>query len=339
MRPAAQYTIAFALSLAVACGGDDLLLPGDGAATRIAIAGGDGQSGAVGATLADSISVLVSDATGRPVMGQPVAFVVTAGDGGVVSPDTALTGADGRAGARWVLGRDAGTQSAQAELVTREGEAPSVVFSASATPGSAAVLALVSGDRQTAPAGTALPDSLVVRVEDQFGNPVAGASVTWTVSGGGFVSSTRVTTPANGRAAVRRTLGLKPGEQGAAASVSGLDGSPMAFTHTATSTGGGGGDDDRIVRLSFLVQPSDAGKDERISPAVQVAAVNASGAPVSSAPGEVEVRLEQNPENAQLRGDRTRPLEGGAATFDDLKGDARGGGLHAHRERRNAAGG
>ncbi|MGH7630512.1 MAG: Ig-like domain-containing protein [Gemmatimonadales bacterium] len=435
MRPAAGCTIASAVALALACGGDDLLLPGDGAASRIAIAEGDGQSGPVGATLPDSISVLVSDATGRPVMGQPVAFVVTAGDGAVLAPDTALTGADGRAGATWVLGRDAGTQRAQAELVALEGEARSVVFSASAVPGSAAVLALVSGDNQTAPAGTALPDSLVVRVEDQFGNPVAGASVTWTASGGGSVSSPRVTTPVNGRAAVRRTLGPQPGEQAAVASASGLDGSPMAFTHTATGGGGGGGggdddarvtivsgddqngeagselpnplvirvtdgegraiggasvvwvvtegggfvqpvfgstdaggrastrwtlgpnpgrnrvsaavgglgtvefeargtkrdgdgggDDDRIVRLSFVVQPSDAEEDERLSPAVQVAAVNAGGTPVSSAPGEVEVRLGQNSENARLRGDRTRVFEGGVATFDDLKVTREGAG-------------
>lgn len=253
------------LTLTLACSGDDLLLPGDSAATRIAIAGGDGQQGAVGATLAESISVVVSDATGRPVMGQPVAFGVTAGEGAELIPDTALTGEDGRAGARWVLGRDAGTQRAAAELVTGEPDAaPSVVFSASASPGSAAVLAPVSGDNQSAPAGSLLPDSLVVRVEDQFGNPVAGTSVNWTVSGGGSVTPTHVTTSSSGRAAVRRLLGSQAGEQGATASASGLSGSPVTFSHSATTSGGGGGggnvsivsgDDQTAVAGSELPDP------------------------------------------------------------------------------------
>jgi hypothetical protein len=428
------YTLTSAFALA--CGGDDLLLPGDATATRIAIAGGDGQQGAVGATLAESISVLVSDVTGRPVMGQPVAFAVTAGEGAELNPDTATTGADGRAGARWVLGRDVGTQRAQAELVTGEPDAaPSVVFTASASPGSAAALVLVSGDDQSAPASSALPDSLVVRATDAFGNPVAGLSVAWAVTGGGSVSPALVTTGGNGRAAVRRILGNVPGSQGATASAGGVSGSPVAFSHTATTAGGGGDDDDdqgrvtivsgndqtgdvdkelrdplvirvtdqagrgisgaavvwvvtegggsakpvfgttdgsgrantrwtlgpqpglnrlsavvtglgtvnfeahgtrrgdddgddsddRIVRLSFLVQPSDSEEDERLSPAVQVAAVNVGGATVPSAEGEVEVRLGRNPEDARLRGDRTQRFAGGVATFDDLRVDKEGG--------------
>lgn len=324
MRPA--ILCALACALALACGGDDLLLPGDSTATRIAIAGGDGQEGAVGATLAESISVLVSDATGRAVMGQAVAFVVTAGEGAALIPDTALTGEDGRAGARWVLGRNAGTQRAVAELVISDPDpAPSVVFSASASPGSAAVLARVSGDNQSAPAGSLLPDSLVVRAEDQFGNPVAGTSVNWTVSGGGSVIPTRVTTASDGRAAVRRLLGSRVGEQGAAAAVSGLSGSPVTFSHSATRPGDDDADD-RIVGLSFLVQPSDAKEDERFSPPVQVAAVNAGGTPVASASGEAEVRLGRNPEGARLRGDRTRDLKDGVATFADLKVDKEGDG-------------
>jgi hypothetical protein len=374
--------------------------------------------------------VLVSDATGRPVMGHPVAFVVTAGDGATLTPDTTMTGADGRAGARWVLGRNVGTQRAKAELVTTESTAAgAVVFSASASPGSAAVLARVSGDDQSARAGSPLPDSLVVRAEDQFGNPVSGVQVNWTVTGGGSVTPARVTTAADGRAAVRRVLGSQVGEQGASASASGLSGSPVAFSHSATSGGGGlgGGDeanvtivsgddqtgppgaqlpdplvirvtdgdgngvsgasvvwavtegggsvqpaltvtdgggrastrwtlgpnegrnrvtaivagigsveleararrsggnddgDDRVVRLSFLVQPSDAKENERFSPTVAVAAVNAAGSPVASADGEVELRLgREEGDDARLRGDTRRRLEDGVATFPDLKVD------------------
>ncbi|MGH7517851.1 MAG: Ig-like domain-containing protein, partial [Gemmatimonadales bacterium] len=195
-----------------------------------------------------------------------VAFAVTAGEGAQLVPDTVTTGADGRAGARWVLGRDVGTQRAQAELVTGDpAAAPSVVFSASASPGSAAALVLVSGDDQSAPAGSALPDSLVVRATDQFGNPVAGVSVAWGVTGGGSVSAALVTTGANGRAAVRRILGNVPGSQGATASAGELSGSPAAFSHTATPSGGGGGDDDdsRVTIISGNDQTGEVDKELR----------------------------------------------------------------------------
>ena len=93
---------------------------------------------------------------------------------------------------------------------------------------------MVSGDDQTATAGTALPDSLVVRATDAGSNPVAGVTVTWTVTGGGAVSATTVTTGADGRSAVRRTLGPAAGPQSTMATAAGLDGSPVTFSATAT---------------------------------------------------------------------------------------------------------
>src|SRR5688500_4685052 len=105
-----------------ACSGDDLVLPHATAAARIDLAGGDGQAGAVGTALPESIAVLVSDATGRPAMGHRVAFVVLNGQGAELAPDTVTTGVDGRAGARWVLGREPGTQRARAELATAAGD-------------------------------------------------------------------------------------------------------------------------------------------------------------------------------------------------------------------------
>jgi len=56
--------------------------------------------------------------------------------------------------------------------------------------GDAARMESVSGDAQRGAVGTALGDPLVVRITDQFGNPVAGVSVTFAVgSGGGGGSS------------------------------------------------------------------------------------------------------------------------------------------------------
>jgi hypothetical protein len=278
---------ALALGPILGCGGDDLLLPGDGAATRIAIASGDGQEGAVGSILAESIAVLVSDATGRPVMGQPVVFASVTGEGAQLTPDTALTGADGRARAEWVLGQDPGTQTATAALALgTDDAAPSVLFSASASAGGAAALALVSGDNQTAPAGSTLPESLIVRVSDRFGNPVSGTSVTWTAFGGGSVSAAQVTTGANGRAGVRRSLGSQTGEQETRATVSGLSGSPVTFTHTATSSGGGGGggggDGSRVTIISGNDQSAPAGSE--LPEPLVIRVTDNAGRPVSGAP-------------------------------------------------------
>jgi len=80
--------------------------------------------------------------------------------------------------------------------------------------------------------GTALPDSLVVRVTDEFGNPVSDAPVEWSADRGSITPGT-VQTDADGRAAAQRILGGAAGTQTATASSPQLDGSPVTFTQTA----------------------------------------------------------------------------------------------------------
>ena len=92
-------------------------------------------------------------------------------------------------------------------------------------------LVLVSGDGQTAAVGSALADSLVVRVADTQDNPVPGVEVTWAVGGGGSISPASVTTDANGLAAAQRVLGSGSGPQTAMAASSGL--TTITFTQTA----------------------------------------------------------------------------------------------------------
>lgn len=100
------------------------------------------------------------------------------------------------------------------------------------TAGAPARIAAVEGDDETAPAGTALADSLGARVEDAFGNPIGGATVTWSVvSGGGSISPTASVTGTDGIARARWTLGGVIGSQDAQASSAGFtDG----FTATAS---------------------------------------------------------------------------------------------------------
>ncbi|NIW09753.1 MAG: hypothetical protein GWN33_03925, partial [Gammaproteobacteria bacterium] len=59
---------------------------------------------------------------------------------------------------------------------------------------------LVSGDNQTAIVNTSLSSPFVVRVNDAFGNPVSGITITWAVgSGAGAINPTSSVTGVNGQ--------------------------------------------------------------------------------------------------------------------------------------------
>lgn len=212
------------------CGGDQLVLPSEGEPAAISVVAGDNQSGRVGETLAEPVVVQVTDVSGRPVSG---AMVEVELDGQV---DTLPTGADGRASAELALGSSVGQTTGHVRVVSPDGPRPvEATFTVTAVSSSANGLALESGDGQSAPAGTALPDPLVVSVTDAFGNPVAGVTVSWAPQGGGSVSESSTATGADGMTSVTRTLGPTAGSQATVASAEGLAGSPVTFTHTATS--------------------------------------------------------------------------------------------------------
>ncbi len=99
-------------------------------------------------------------------------------------------------------------------------------------------LAKVSGDNQLGTSSQALPESVVVRVTDAYGNAFAGGyQVAFAAAtGGGTVSPATVTTDATGRAAVEWTLGASTGAQTLTATAAGLSGgSPATFSATAAS--------------------------------------------------------------------------------------------------------
>lgn len=78
-----------------------------GAPSSMAIASGDGQSGSPGITLEIPLSVFVSGSGGAPVQGVPVTWAATVGGGGVETGST-VTGADGIASTRAILGPNPG---------------------------------------------------------------------------------------------------------------------------------------------------------------------------------------------------------------------------------------
>jgi hypothetical protein len=225
---------ALALVPVLGCGGDLVLPTSSGQGVDLAILGGNGQTGTVGQELPQPLVVGV-ESDGAPIQGHRVAFVL-AGDpaAGRLDPDTAVTGPDGRAVARWVLGSEPGPHEVEARLVVSEPEPPpSAVFEASAVAGEPDTVRAVSPVSQPGRIGQPTPEDPTVLVVDRFGNPVGGVEVEWTVTAGrGEVDNAMTPTGANGTAAVTWTMGLSIGVQKLTARVDGAHGSPVTFTAT-----------------------------------------------------------------------------------------------------------
>ncbi len=96
-------------------------------------------------------------------------------------------------------------------------------------------LAVVAGDVQRDIPGARLSDALIVQVRDQYGEPLAGSHVTFSVTeGSGTLAMSDVTTDSSGRAATTLILGGEPGPIKVAAKVRGLD--AVHFTATIEAT-------------------------------------------------------------------------------------------------------
>ncbi len=142
------------------------------------------------------------------------------------------TDQDGRSRVDRTLGPAVGQQSTEARSDGLAGSP--VIFSHTAVAGDASLLTVVSGNGQTAEAGTLLPEELVVRLVDAEGNGVPNTAVTWVIaSGGGSVGPQNTTTDGDGRTSAQWTLGPALGEQRADAVVSGVG--VATFRATATS--------------------------------------------------------------------------------------------------------
>jgi hypothetical protein len=232
-----SWTRSFAgLSLAgmLGCGGDLALPTPSGEGVDLSIVDGNGQQGTVGQELPEPLVVMV-EADGTPIAGHQVAFILAGAPAtGRLDPDRAVTGSDGRATARWVLGPEPGRHEVEARLVVSEPTPPpAAVFEASAVAGTPDTVRAISPVSQPGRIGQPAPENPVVLVVDRFGNPVGGAEVNWAVTaGGGSTDSSRSATGAEGTATVTWTLGVGIGVQKLTARVEGASGSPVTFTAT-----------------------------------------------------------------------------------------------------------
>jgi hypothetical protein len=169
-------------------------------ATDIESVSGGGQTGTVGAVLANPLVVLVTDASGNAVPGQTVSWV--AQDGGEVTPATTTTGSDGRASVHWSLGPTPGEQTTTASASGLTGSP--VTFIATATEGPPTDGIVITTNPPTAALTGEVFDPAAqpaVRVNDA-GGPAAGVQVTASIAAGSgtLEGNTTATTDANGDA-------------------------------------------------------------------------------------------------------------------------------------------
>ncbi len=194
---------------------------------------GQGQEAIVGTPVPIAPAVVVRDPFGNPVPAVLVSFAVTAGQGMVQGGTPTSTAGGTAAVGSWVLGQLAGPNTLSASI---PGAMP-VLFTATGRAGPAATLSIQAGQGQTAPAGTSVPVAPAVRVGDQFGNPVAGVTVTFAITGGGgtLIGAIGVTGSAGVAQAGNWVLGPSSGPNTLTATVAGL--AVVQFTATATAGG------------------------------------------------------------------------------------------------------
>jgi plastocyanin len=216
------------VALVAACGGSGGGPTAPSAAIqKTSTASGDAQTGGVTTALPNPLRVVVT-LNGTPQVGRSVTWASSA-VGSSISPG-GNTDANGIATANWTLGQTAGTETATATLSGATGSP--VTFTATATPGPATQLMLVSGNNQTGLTNTALASPVVVKAGDQFGNGVSGITVAWQVtSGAASVTPPSGPTDANGTAQRTVTIGATSGSVTITATSSGLTNSPATTLH------------------------------------------------------------------------------------------------------------
>jgi hypothetical protein len=158
---------------------------------------GDGQTGQAGTTLNDSLVVRLVDKYGNGVPGETVLWSVS--DGRLSPQTTTTTKSNGEAAVAWTLGSSLGAQTAVASVSSL---GSTITFAATATPGAAPRLAMVTQPSASVESGVPFTTQPSVRLETAQGTPVttAGVEVTAAIqSGGGALSgTTTVTTNGNG---------------------------------------------------------------------------------------------------------------------------------------------
>ena|GEM_PF-1349164 len=145
------------------------------------------QRAQVATPYAHALVARVSDRFDNPVPDAIVTYAApTSGATATPADATASTDSEGYATASVSAGNEIGTYDVTARV---GGVTDPARFALTNTPGPAHTITARSGDGQTAVVDTAFADPLVARVTDEFGNPVAGETVSFAVPSVGASAS------------------------------------------------------------------------------------------------------------------------------------------------------
>ena len=264
------------LASALAACGDAPPGPPPVPSTIVAVSGSSVLAGTVGLAVTTAAAFEVRAANGRVVANVPLSVLVTAGGGTLSGAPTVSTNGPTPIGT-WTLGGNLGVQTV---TVTVAGLAP-LVFTANAVAGAPAELQVVEGSNQFGVEGEVAAFPLRVRVRDSFGNLVAGAVVSWSIStGGGSLAAPTSTSNAEGIAtAPAWTLGV------GAAPLQVVVATLGAFSAQFAAVTG-------IVPASVTVEvpaPATAAVGDPLTPAPAFAVRDSSGAVIAGFPVTVAV--------------------------------------------------
>lgn len=281
-------------------------------------------SNATAATsISPAIQVAAQDAGGNIVVGfsSAIAVAIASNPGaGILSGTTSVTAVNGvstfanlsinKSGAGYTL-------TASASGLT---SGTSLSFAISA--GTATQLAFTS-QPTSAVSTNALNPTVTVSAEDAQGNVVTSFSGAVTIAfasnpGSGVISGSTTVSATNGVSTFSNLSVDKAGTgYSFIASTSGLTSATSA--NFSISVGA-------ATRLSFVSQPTDTTSTSLISPAIQVAALDAGGNTVTSFSSPIIVAIGNNPNAGVLSGSGFVSASSGVSTFSDLSIDKAGSG-------------
>lgn len=196
------------------------------------VTGGASLAAVVGQEVVPRPAVRVRDAFGNPIPNTTVTWVVVAGGGSLIGPNTTTTDADGRAQVGgWRMGPTSGVNQLQA----RTSNGIVATFNANGI-GIPAALQMASPPSQDGFINFAVPKTARVRVIDGFGANIAGLPVVFKLtSGTGSIIGDTVITDANGVAALGDWKLGASGFSQVTATVPGFTGPEAVFTATGVA--------------------------------------------------------------------------------------------------------
>lgn len=228
-------------------------------------------------------AVRVEDAAGNRLSGVSVSVSL---QGGSFSSGTTTRNTDGDGAAEFpgLVIEEAGTFTIVFEAGDEEQESDEF----DVTAGSASVIEIVSGNDQRGTVGNELDNPLVVRVTDDFDNPVSGESVNFEISQrpsgalGTRLNPEQTSTNGEGLAETEFRLGFRAGTYGVTASFEG--GVSVGFTAQAESGS--------ASNITIEQKPEDTPAGDQIDPAPSVLVEDEHENPVAEI--DVTVRLKPN---------------------------------------------